>query len=70
MTTPNLITYEVLTGLCSETAQQFHLVVFRDAEGEIVKAQLRYRFNADDDWSEPSKLTHQPRIDPTHPSVA
>jgi len=68
--THNLITYEVLTGLCSETAQQFHLVVFRNAEGEVVKAQLRYRFNADEDWSEPSKLTHQPRIDPEHPSVA
>jgi hypothetical protein len=53
--THNLITYEVLTGLCAETAQQFHLVVFRNAEG---------------DWSEPSKLTHQPRIDPEHPSVA
>jgi len=46
------------------------LVVFRNAEGEVVKAQLRYRFNADEDWSEPSKLTHQPRIDPDHPSAA
>lgn len=68
--THNLITYEVLTGLCADTAQQFHLVVFRNAEGEVVKAQLRYRFNADEDWSEPSKLTHQPRIDPEHPSIA
>jgi hypothetical protein len=65
-----LITYEILTGLCQETGQQFHLVVFRDQEGAVLKAQLRYRFNADDDWSEPSKLTHQPPIDPLHPSVA
>ena len=70
MTTPNLITYQVLTGLCTETAQQFHLVVFSDDTGQVIKAQLRYRFNADDDWSEPSKLTHQPRIDPDHPSVS
>jgi len=70
MTTPNVITYQVLTGMCKETAQQFHLVVFSDESGQVLKAQLRYRFNADDDWSEPSKLTHIPPIEPLHPSVA
>ena len=31
-----LITYEILTGLCQETGQQFHLVVFRDQEGAVL----------------------------------
>mgnify|MGYP003346034417 CR=1 FL=1 len=71
MTTPEtpIITYEILTGYCTDTMQEFHLVVFRHDHGRIKRAQLRMRNTPDSDWSEPLELKHLPPAD-VHPSIA
>ena len=69
MTTPQVITYEILTGYCSDTMQEFHLVVFRHDTGRNKRAQLRMRNTPESDWSDPLELKHLPG-EPTHPSAA
>jgi hypothetical protein len=72
MTTPNIITYEVLTGYSHETGQEFHLVVFRGEYGRLKRCQLRLRNTPAEGWSEPLEMKHLPWEEggPMHPSVA
>lgn len=65
MTTPHLVTYEILTGFCNDTAQEFHLVVFRHESGMLKRAQLRMRNTPESDWSEPLEMRHLPKTPPS-----
>lgn len=60
---PNLIFYEVLTGVM-DTGAEVLVQVFRKPDGKITLAQLAFRGNKWDTWGVPIRLEHTG----THPN--